>query len=131
VAYLFSSSVFGEYAFSDVPHAFYWLIVWGHVLACGLALRAVDGSRETLMAGALIVCGVASVGLLTFKYPLGSSMDFRYMAWSWPAWAVLYSRGLHPDASFRGIQLFSVPALVFMIVCPLQVYVLLALLHVA
>jgi hypothetical protein len=94
LAYLFTTSVFGEFKFLEPAHAIAWTLVWIHLLVYLSGLRRSLASHETRLGLAVIALGVLSVARLVVHAPWSCNMDFRYIAWTWTGWTVLYAAAL-------------------------------------
>jgi 4-amino-4-deoxy-L-arabinose transferase-like glycosyltransferase len=99
LAYLFSTSIFGEYTFGFLPAAMAWTLVLIHA---GLWLAAFVRGRR-LPWGSLslgfIALGVLFLPALLFRAPYSGFMDFRLIAWIWLPEAVLFATSLLSSAT--------------------------------
>jgi 4-amino-4-deoxy-L-arabinose transferase-like glycosyltransferase len=94
LAYLFSTSIFGEYTFGFLPLAIAWALVFMHA---GLWLAALvrGWSRPIgLLCLSVIALGILFLPALLFRAPYSGFMDFRFIAWIWLPESVLYATSL-------------------------------------
>jgi 4-amino-4-deoxy-L-arabinose transferase-like glycosyltransferase len=104
LAYLFDTSVFGEYTFEFLPA----VLPWGMLLIhAGLWLAAIWRARQSsegLACLGLIVVGFLCASSLIFRAPFGGFMDFRYIAWVWLPGALIYATCLLRQSFFRVVM---------------------------
>jgi 4-amino-4-deoxy-L-arabinose transferase-like glycosyltransferase len=91
LAYLFNTSVFSEYRFEILPSVIPWTMLILHaILWIAAPLRARKSAIGRLSLG-FIVLGAGCLTSLIFRAPYASHMDFRYIAWVWLPFAMLYA----------------------------------------
>jgi hypothetical protein len=111
LAYLFSSSIFGEHMFKQLADGWFWLIFWIHLAWLVPSLLSVR--RDAINFSMAIAIGVAyiSVAAYLFQYPYGSGMDFRMVAWLWLPLTVLRARCMEHYAG-RSARRFAIGVLI-------------------
>ena len=97
LAYLLSTSVFGEFSFTFLPPIIFWAIGGAHVGMLFLSLGVIRRTRHCQIAAVLILFGVLLFPLLIRRAAYAGLMDFRYIAWLWLPAAVLWSETLVHD----------------------------------
>jgi len=136
LAYLFVTSVLGEFNLTEPGEQAVWLLLWLHlfvyVWAARRAWRAAAG-RAAL--GALVLTFALFASYL-FRCPYAPCMDYRFVAWTWLPWAVVYSEALRaadrPAPPSRTVRLrAATPLLPFLATVALQIDVVVALLRAA
>ena len=105
LAFLFDSSIFGEYTFEFLPSAIPWAILLLH--ACLLTAAFLRANRSPYGVGSMsfICLGALFSATLFFRAPYAVLMNFRYVSWLWLPGAVLYGTVLASSAP--GARLFS------------------------
>ncbi len=103
-SFAFVTSIIGEYKFKK-PHVFFtWLILWIHLVVYFLAFYEISASKITRQAGVLILLSllIHLFNAACFKtHVLGSNMDYRYIAWDWLPWSVLYASAMLSSSGNR------------------------------
>lgn len=97
LSFVFITSVIGEHTFRKPEASIIWIMLLIHLAVSLFALRYIFASSITRLAGLVIlfshILHIASMEyfLKTMSWLPPASMDYRYIAWNWIAWAVLYS----------------------------------------
>lgn len=92
LAYLFTTSILGEYTFEFLPSYWIWLMIAMHAWIYGCAFMQIGRSPTGRLAGVTLVLGGLLMSTLMLYRPYASLMDFRYAAWVWLPLAVLYAQ---------------------------------------
>jgi len=88
-AYLLSSSVFGEYRFYQFPQYFIWFVFWVHTAWLAIGLLMIPRSSLLRVMGISFIVAWLAMTAYAVRWPYGSVMDFRYVAWLWLPMTVL------------------------------------------
>lgn len=92
----FVTSIIGESIFYKPPTIFIWAMFWIHLLVYLIALGQIFRMHITKLS-AFVICFCHLFQILTillFPEQPHRAMGYRYICWSWLAWAVLYTRAL-------------------------------------
>jgi hypothetical protein len=103
LAYLFATSIFGEYTFEFLPPIIPWAMVVVSAMLWTGALLRVRKSGHGRLSLAFIGLGVLALATLFFRAPYVTLMDFRYIAWVWLPMAVLLASCLTSVTFFRSL----------------------------
>ncbi len=108
LAYLFVTSIFGEYTFEFLPPSIPWAIIVLHAFIWIVALTMMWQSVAGKLAFSFLAIGIVSLASLILRAPYAVLMDFRYIAWVWLPIAILYTAGLRSStaASSRRAAVF-------------------------
>jgi len=92
-AFCFITSLFSENVYEKPGVNLVWLMFWLNLVIVLLGLSRIKKTSLTKLAALFI--GLAHLAhitlLLSMEHPAACTMDYRYLSWSWIAWAVLYS----------------------------------------
>jgi hypothetical protein len=136
LAYLFVTSVLGEFNLTEPGEQAVWLLLWLHLFVYVWAVRrAWRAAAGRAALGALVLTFVLFASYL-FRCPYAPCMDYRFVAWTWLPWAVVYAQALRAAErlapSSRTARLRAATALLpFVAAVALQLVVVVALLRAA
>jgi len=99
LAYVFDTSIFGEYTFAFLPPVLPWAILFLHAGLWIGALWRVRRSPYGVLAVSFIALGLLGLMTIFFRAPYAGLMDFRYVAWLWLPIALLFSAVLASASS--------------------------------
>ncbi len=123
-AFCFITSVFSETVYEKPGITTVWLIFWLNLAILILGISRVRKTPLTKIAGSFIgLAYLAHILMLFVKEHSGAcGMDYRYIAWIWIAWPILYSDLLNENSNLS--KLFSKLLIVAIV---LQAYTLIVL----
>lgn len=121
----FIHSVINEWSYTFPPEELIYLLLWVHLIVNLITLRKVFDLNITKQAflSILVIHLIHLIYFLTLResYGLATAISYRFIAWSYAAWAILYSKGL------SGKEYWSyILRRIFLIGIILQVYFLFA-----
>ena len=93
-AFVFVTSVLSEFILQTPNINFIWTILWIHLFAYILGIREIFRSTITKLSAYFILLShlIHIVNISRVTVPVfGCFMDFRYICWTWAAWAILYA----------------------------------------
>lgn len=105
-AYQLASSIFGEFTFTWYPGFLVWLMLWIHLFLYMEGLFARPPSPMNGIAKGTIALAFLSAAYFVFRCPEGPAMDFRYIAWTWVPWSLLWASSFTPQR--RSWQLMTI-----------------------
>ena len=106
-AFSFVSSVITKHITHAPSEAMIWFMLWVHFFVITFALRGVFSSSYTKLAFVLIVLAHLFHLFHCSQYKvahIAGTMNFRYIAWSWVGWVVLYASSLSQKPFFSRLQ---------------------------
>jgi len=101
-AYAWVTSIFGEYNFRHLQDFWVWFILWVHTLWLLTALPQIRRSPLSVTMGIALVGGWLGLAAFVWARPLGTAMDFRYVAWLWLPLTVLRAQALDSTPFGKG-----------------------------
>ncbi|MCX5787044.1 MAG: hypothetical protein NTX64_00850 [Elusimicrobia bacterium] len=104
-AYSFVTSIFGEYRFPERLKLLAWLTLAVHLVFMLAALSRVAWKGFTMLSGMGLLAGWGLQAVFLILVPQITSMDFRLIAWTWPAWAILFAAALTSGDERRAVFL--------------------------
>ena len=99
-AFVFVTSVLGEYIFFTPSPNIAFYLLWINLAINIIAIKEIFRSDFTKLVGLAIFFCYLSLIAFTFHAPVGGcTMDFRYIAWSWILWSILYASAVSQENS--------------------------------
>ena len=93
--FVYITSVIGEYVFNKPGINVIWLLLFIHFLLYPLSLMEVFRMPMARLAGALVLLSHLIHNVFMYLSPITPAvLDYRYIAWSWAGWAILYASAL-------------------------------------
>ena len=109
-AHSFVTSVIGEYAFSSPEKNVAWMILLIQFFFSLFSLKLAFRSNISKLALSIIFLAhliqIASISRIIPPVN-GCFMDFRYIAWLWVTWLVLYANALLYSTKYKGLFNFA------------------------
>lgn len=91
LAYNYTTSVYGEHDFNSPSYLVLWLMLLIHFFVYIVAITKIFESNFTKIAGSIILFAHLVHLAHNIRNPYSCNMDFRYIAWIWIAWMILYA----------------------------------------
>lgn len=125
-AVVFATSIIGEYTFTKPHESYVWIILLIHFLIYLFAIKNSLNTRLTAISLLIIISihllHIYLIGLIRVPVWL-ACMDFRFIAWSWACWSVLYASICSKES--KPLRLFS--NFIMLIATVIQTYILITL----
>jgi hypothetical protein len=94
LAYLFVTSVVGEFPLGDRRAHAVWILLLLHVLLAAWVLPHALASPTAVVATAAIAGTLLALAVYLIRCPVAACMDFRLVAWTWLPWTALCAEAL-------------------------------------
>lgn len=104
LSFVFVTSVIGEFKFTEPGEIFIWVILAIHLLMYLLSIVQVFKSEITKLSGVFIVLShlMHLINIARGNLPVwGALMDFRYISFTWLAWAILHASVLANEKNWQ------------------------------
>ena len=93
-AFNYLTSVYGEFDFQSPQKLILWVVLLTHLFIYIIALTKIFESGTGKLAGAVILLAHLFQIAHVIKNPFSCNMDFRFVAWLYLLWSVLYVKVL-------------------------------------
>lgn len=94
LSYSFITSIIAEFTYNTPTANWAWALLIIHLVIYLTSFKEVLRSKLTKLAGLTILTG-HMIQILFMLFALTScGMDYRYVAWTWAGWAILYASNL-------------------------------------